>query len=319
MKRLISGVKPTGEPHIGNYVGAMQRFVDLQRDYTSYVFLADYHALTTVWDAEAMRKQTLELAAGYLAIGIDPQKTVLFKQSDVPQHAELAWMLNCVTPMPTLQRAHAYKDALAKNKEINVGIFDYPVLMAADILMYQAEVVPVGKDQVQHVEIAREIAKRFHNAFGVEVFTLPEPLVQKEVEVVPGLDGRKMSKSYKNVIPLFASAEETKKRVMGIVTDSKRPEEPKDTKDILYQLHGIFSPNQMKEIDRAYTEGGMGYKELKELLATNINASLADIRERYADFSSHPKKVQQVLDDGAERARVTAAKTMAKVRDAVGF
>lgn len=319
MKRLISGVKPTGEPHIGNYVGAMQRFVDLQRDYASYVFLADYHALTTVWDAEAMRKQTLELAAGYLAIGIDPQKTVLFKQSDVPQHAELAWMLNCVTPMPTLQRAHAYKDALAKNKEINVGIFDYPVLMAADILMYQAEVVPVGKDQVQHVEIAREIAKRFHNAFGVEVFTLPEPLVQKEVEVVPGLDGRKMSKSYKNVIPLFASAEETKKRVMGIVTDSKRPEEPKEKKDILYQLHTIFSASHMKEINQAYSQGGMGYKELKELLAENINTSLADIRERYADFSSHPKKVQQVLDDGAERARSVAQKTMDKVRSAVGF
>ncbi len=319
MKRLISGVKPTGEPHVGNYIGAMRRFVDLQKEFTSHVFIADYHALTSVWDAAALKQQTLELAAGYLAIGLDPKKTVLFKQSDVPMHAELAWILNCVTPMPTLQRAHAYKDALAKNKEINVGVFDYPVLMAADILMYQAEVVPVGKDQVQHVEIAREIAKRFHNAFGADVFTLPEPLVQKEVEVIPGVDGRKMSKSYKNVIPLFASAEETKKRVMGIVTDSKRPEEPKDKKDVLYQLHAIFSPGDMQAIDRAYTEGGMGYKELKELLATNINTSLADIRERYADFVSHPKKVNAVLEDGAVRAQAVATKTMAKVRDAVGF
>lgn len=319
MKRLISGVKPTGEPHVGNYIGAMRRFVDLQKEFTSHVFIADYHALTSVWDAAAMKQQTLELAAGYLAIGLDPKETVLFKQSDVPMHAELAWILNCVTPMPTLERAHAYKDSLAKNKEINVGVFDYPVLMAADILMYQADVVPVGKDQVQHVEIAREIAKRFHNAFGVEVFTLPEPLVQKEVEMVPGLDGRKMSKSYKNVIPLFASADETKKRVMSIVTDSKRPEEPKDKKDVLYQLHTIFSVSDMKRIDTVYADGGMGYKELKELLAVNINASLSDIRERYVDFSSHPKKVQLVLDDGAERARVAAAKTMAKVRDAVGF
>ncbi len=319
MKRLVSGVKPTGEVHLGNYVGAMRRFVGYQAQYDSRIFLADYHALTTVRDAAALRRQTLELAAAYLAIGLDPKKTVLFRQSDVPEHAELAWILNCVTPMPTLQRAHAYKDAATKKKEINVGIFDYPVLMAADILMYRAAVVPTGKDQVQHVEIAREIAKRFHAEFGVELFTLPEPLVEKGTEVVPGIDGQKMSKSYGNIIPLFASAEETKKRVMRITTDSRAPEEPKDRQDTLYRLHALFSPKDMKRIDAAYERGGMGYKELKESLAENINAQLSDIRARYDDLISEPKKIEKVLAEGADKARGEAMKMMKEVRSAVGL
>lgn len=320
MKRLVSGVKPTGEVHLGNYVGAMRRFVTLAGQYESYVFLADYHALTTVRDAALLKKQTRELAAAYLAIGLDPKKTVLFRQSDVPEHAELAWILNCVTPMPTLQRAHAYKDAAAKKKEISIGIFDYPVLMAADILMYRAAVVPVGKDQVQHVEIAREIAKRFHTEFGVEVFTLPEPLIEKGTETVPGIDGQKMSKSYGNVIPLFASAEETKKRVMRITTDSRAPEEPKDKKDTLYALHKVFSSAAvMKKVDAAYENGGLGYKELKELLADEINAQLAEIRARYDDLIADPKKIDKVLIEGGERARGEAQKMMRVVRSAVGL
>ena len=320
MKRLVSGVKPTGEVHLGNYVGAIRRFVSLAGQYESYVFLADYHALTTMRDAALLKKQTRELAAAYLAIGLDPKKTVLFRQSDVPEHAELAWILNCVTPMPTLERAHAFKDAAAKKKEINVGVFDYPVLMAADILMYRAAVVPTGKDQVQHVEIAREIAKRFHSEFGTEVFTLPEPLIEKGTEMVPGLDGQKMSKSYDNVIPLFASAEETKKYVMRITTDSRAPAEPKDKKDTLYALHALFSSAAaMKKVDAAYENGGLGYKELKELLADEINAQLSDVRARYADLIADPKKLDKVLADGGERARVEAEKMMKEVRAAVGL
>ncbi len=330
MKRLVSGVKPTGDVHLGNYVGAMRRFVDLQHQYETYFFLADYHALTTVRDPALLRAQTMALAAAYLAIGVDPKKTVLFRQSDVPEHAELAWILNCVTPLPTLERAHAYKDAAAKKKDINVGVFDYPVLMAADILMYRAAVVPVGKDQVQHVEIAREIAKRFHAEFsakggsasggGAEVFTLPEPLVDKAVETVPGIDGQKMSKSYGNVIPLFASVAETKKRVMAITTDSKSPAEPKDTGDTLYALHKIFSSAAtMKKVDAAYANGGLGYKDLKEMLADGINAQLADIRERYDALMDDPKKVEKVLDAGADRAREEARKMMKEVRRVVGL
>lgn len=320
MKRLVSGIKPTGEVHIGNYAGAMRRFVGLAGQYESYVFLADYHALTTVRDAAQLKRQSLALAAAYLAIGLDPKKTVLFRQSDVPEHAELAWILNCVTPMPTLQRAHAFKDAVAKKKEINAGIFDYPVLMAADILMYRAAVVPVAKDQVQHVEIAREIADRFHKAFGAEVFTLPEPLVEKGTEAVPGIDGQKMSKSYKNVIPLFASAEETKKRVMQIVTDSRSPAEPKDKTDTLYALHKVFSSAAaMKKVDAAYEKGGLGYKDLKELLADEINTKLADMRATYDGLITDPKKIEKVLAEGGERARAEARKMMLRVRSAVGL
>ena len=232
-KILLSGVKPTGRVHIGNYFGAMKQFVEMQNEHESYVFIADYHAITTVQDKEQMKQGIIDVALDYLAIGLDPKKVVLFKQSDVPQVHELNWIFNCITTMPYLMRAHAYKDAEAKNKEINVGLFDYPLLMAADILIQDADVVPVGQDQKQHVEYARDTAQKFNNIFcegksADGIFKLPEPLILESVETVPGTDGRKMSKSYGNVIPLFATNEEIKKAVMSIPTDSKGVDEPKD-------------------------------------------------------------------------------------------
>ena len=221
-KTLLSGVKPTGRPHIGNYFGAMKQFVELQNsgNYQCYFFIADYHGLNLIQSADEMRKLTIELTLDYLAIGLDPKKSVIFKQSDISAHTELAWIFDTIVTMPYLERAHAYKDAEAKNKEINVGTFNYPVLMAADILLYDTDVVPVGADQKQHVEYARDIALKFNHIFREEAFKLPEPLIMKDVAVVPGIDGRKMSKSYDNTIPLFAGREEIQKAVMGIVTDS---------------------------------------------------------------------------------------------------
>ena len=229
-KILLSGVKPTGRVHIGNYFGAMKQFVEMQNDFESYIFIADYHAVTTVQSKEELSKGIVDVALDYLAIGLDPKKVVLFKQSDVPAVHELTWIFNCITTMPYLMRAHAYKDAEAKNKEINVGVFDYPILMASDILLQDADVVPVGQDQKQHVEYARDTAQKFNNVFGAgkEIFKLPEPLILKSVETVPGTDGKKMSKSYGNVIPLFATYEEIKKAVMSIPTDSKGVEESKN-------------------------------------------------------------------------------------------
>ena len=212
-KILISGVKPTGRVHIGNYFGAMRQFVDLQNKFESYIFIADYHAMTTVQNREELKQGIIDVALDYLAIGLDPKKVTLFKQSDIPQVAELGWIFNCITTMPYLMRAHAYKDAEAKNKEINVGLFDYPLLMASDILIQDADIVPVGQDQKQHVEYARDTAQKFNRIFG-ETFKMPEPFILPNVETVIGIDGRKMSKSYDNVIPLFATDEEIKKAVM---------------------------------------------------------------------------------------------------------
>jgi len=229
-KVLLSGVKPTGRPHIGNYFGAMKQFVDLQADYKSYIFIADLHALTTARDPKQLRADTLDLAIDYLAIGLDPEKVVFFKQSDVAEHTELAWIFNCLTTMPFLARAHAFKDAETKNKEVNVGLFDYPLLMAADILLYDTDVVPVGQDQKQHVEITRDTAEKFNFTYG-ETFKLPEPLIMDEVKTLPGLDGQKMSKSYSNTIPLFADEKEIKRLVMTIKTDSKDVSEPKNPEE----------------------------------------------------------------------------------------
>src|SRR3989338_5334667 len=233
-KILLSGVKPTGRPHIGNYFGAMKQFVDLQHDYDCYFFIADLHALTLVLNREEMSQAIYDVALDYLAIGLDPAKVTIFKQSDVPAHSELAWIFECITTMPYLMRAHAFKDAEAKDKEINVGTFNYPMLMAADILLYDTDVVPVGQDQNQHVEIARDTAEKFNRIFG-ETFKLPEPLILAQVAIVPGMDGRKMSKSYGNTIPLFATDEEIEKAVMTIVTDSsgERPEN-------VYAIHSLL-------------------------------------------------------------------------------
>ena len=245
-KILLSGVKPTGRPHIGNYFGAIKQFVELQNSYQCYIFIADLHALTTVQNRGELEENTAGVLLDYMAVGLDPNKVVIYKQSDVPQVAELAWVFNCLTTMPYLMRAHAYKDAEAKSKEVNVGLFDYPLLMAADILIQDADVVPVGQDQKQHVEIARDTAEKFNRIFG-ETFKLPEPLILAQVAIVPGMDGRKMSKSYGNTIPLFATDEEIEKAVMSIVTDSsgERPEN-------VYAIHVLL--REKGDLDTLYAE-----------------------------------------------------------------
>jgi len=318
-KVLLSGVKPTGRPHIGNYFGAMKQFVDLQADYKSYIFIADLHALTTARDPKQLRADTLDLAIDYLAIGLDPEKVVFFKQSDVAEHTELAWIFNCLTTMPFLARAHAFKDAEVKNKEVNVGLFDYPLLMAADILLYDTDVVPVGQDQKQHVEITRDTAEKFNFTYG-ETFKLPEPLIMDEVKTLPGLDGQKMSKSYSNTIPLFADEKEIKRLVMTIKTDSKDVSEPKNPEECnVFALHKLFSGEQLAEIKKRYVEGGIGYKESKEILAENMNKYLAPMREKRAEIAKDPDQVLQILKNGANSAREQAKLKMKEVRERVGI
>jgi len=319
-KILLSGVKPTGRVHIGNYFGAMKQFVEMQNEYESYIFIADYHAVTTVQNKEQMSQGIIDVALDYLAIGLDPKKVVLFKQSDVPQVHELNWIFNCITTMPYLMRAHAYKDAEAKNKEINVGIFDYPLLMAADILLQDADVVPVGQDQKQHVEYARDTAQKFNNVFSSQIFKLPEPLILENVETVPGTDGRKMSKSYGNVIPLFASYEEITKAVMSIPTDSKGVAEPKDPEtNHIYNIHKLL----LNEADREalalrYKNGGLGYKEAKDGLIEALEAFVKPMRERRAMLANDLDTVFDILKAGGSRASSRAEKKMAEIRKAVG-
>lgn len=318
MKRLVSGIKPTGDIHIGNYFGAMQQFLTLQNEYECFFFVADLHAFNQIQDAEELRKVILEVAKAYLAIGIDPHKVTLFQESQVPGHSELTILLNSLTSLGLLERAHAIKDARAKGKPINAGLFEYPVLMASDILLYQADVVPVGDDQQQHLEMTREIAERFNHLFG-EYFKLPQG-VHGSAGTVLGLDGRKMSKSYSNVIGLFDSPEETQEKVMRITTDSKRPEETKDPEnDLLFSYHKLFSIEELPDLERRYREGGIGYKESKDILAKNMNAFLEPIRARKAELDKNEDSVLDILTEGAKKARPIADATVAEVQRRIGM
>lgn len=319
-KILLSGVKPTGRPHIGNYFGAMKQFVDMQEEYQTMIFIADYHALNFVQNGKEMKQQIIDLAIDYLAIGLDPQKTILYKQSDISEHTELAWIFDTITTMPYLMRAHAYKDAEAKDKEISVGSFNYPMLMAADILLYDPDVVPVGQDQKQHVEYARDTAQKFNHVFKQEVFKLPEAKILDEVAVVPGTDGRKMSKSYGNTIPLFATLDEITKAVMSIPTDSlpidaeRKPEE-----DNVFKLHKLFSKSdELFNLREKYEKGGMSHKESKELLIKNIEAFIAPLREKRDQIAHDKDFVLDVLREGGKRAKMKAEKKMEEVRAAIG-
>src|SRR3990167_2606532 len=270
-KILLSGVKPTGRPHVGNYFGAMKQFVELQSQYESYIFIADLHALTTVQNRQELEENTTGVLLDYMAIGLDPKSVTIYKQSDVPQVAELAWIFNCLTTVPYLERAHAYKDAVANKKEPSVGLFDYPILMAADILIQDADVVPVGQDQKQHIEYTRDIAQKFNNVFG-ETFKLPEPLILEDMATVPGTDGKKMSKSYNNTIELFATDAEITKEVMSIVTDSSSGM-PKN----VYAIHALF--RDKKFLDNLYTEKKGQYKELKEALIEDVKKFITPMRK----------------------------------------
>lgn len=308
---LLSGIKPTGRPHLGNYFGAMKQFVDLQDTHDSYIFIADFHALTKIQNAAELSQATYDLVLDYLAIGLDPKKVTLFKQSDTPQVTELAWIFNCLTTMPYLMRAHAFKDAEAKNKEINVGLFDYPILMAADILIQDAAVVPVGQDQKQHVEYARDTAEKFNRIFE-ETFKLPESLILDSVKTVPGIDGQKMSKSYNNHIPLFSTDEELRKLVMSIVTDSAGGV-PVNVRAI----HELFRDKAY--LDTLYTEKAGKYKDLKEALLTDLIAFVAPLRDRRAELAKDKTRVLKILSEGGKKARARAEAKMAKVRKRTGL
>lgn len=322
-KVLVSGIKPTGRLHFGNYFGAMKQNIDLPNsgEYESYVFLADYHALTTVKDGELLCAQTIEAAASYIACGLDISKANLFKQSDVRDVTELTWVFNNLVSMPFMMRAHAFKDSEAKDKEVNVGLFDYPVLMAADILIYGADIVPVGADQKQHVEYARDIAGYYNRAYNNEQFNLPKDYILESIGTVPGIDGFKMSKSKNNHIELFCSDEDLKKRVMSIVTDSAAPEEKKDPDtNNVYNIHKLFLTKEEDATLRAkFTDGGYGYKQAKdELLATIMKWREGKI-EIYNDLIAHPEKIKVILEEGSKVARAKAESTMEVVRKTVGL
>lgn len=316
---LISGVKPTGRPHIGNYFGAMRQFVDLQDKYDSRIFIADLHALTTVQDKSELNENIIEEAIDYLAIGLDPKKVILFKQSDVPQVTELCWIFNCLTTMPYLMRAHAFKDAEAKDKEINVGIFDYPMLMAADILLGDADVVPVGKDQKQHLEFTRDTGEKFNRIYG-EVFKIPEALILEDMATVPGTDGMKMSKSYGNTIPLFATREEIEKAVMSIATDSSSPDEPKNPEsNNIYKIHSLFiSPEEKQQLADKY-RAGIGYKDAKEQCIEAVDSFIKPLREKREKISQDRAKVIRILKRGGKIMNKKVEKKMVEIRSKIGI
>ena len=321
MKRVLSGIQPSGKPHLGNLLGAMQRHVDNQEKYESFRFLANYHALTTIKDRDALKQLTLDLAIDYLAIGLDPEKTTLFRQSDVPEHTELMWIFSCLTSMGTLERCHAWKDAQDKGKkEISAGLFTYPVLMAADILIYKPDLVPVGKDQKQHVEVTRDIAERFNHIYG-ETFPLPEPDIDETVQTVIGIDGEKMSKSYGNTIPLFADDKTLKKAVMSIVTDSTPVEDPKDPeKDNVFKIYSYFgSKQEIENLRDKYTAGGFGYGDAKKLLLAKLQEILSPYREKRVELESKLDYVEEVLKTSAARAKIEARQTLNEVREKVGL
>ena len=336
---LVSGVKPTGDLHIGNYFGAMRQFVELSSEgkYRPFIFVADYHALNTMQDADEMRRRTREVVMAYLATGLNPDDVVFFKQSDVPAHTELAWIFDTITTMPYLMRAHAFKDAVAKSariisssmpaeytvdtalrtqgieamRDVPVGTFNYPMLMAADILLYDANVVPVGQDQKQHIEFARDTAEKFNRVFKTEVFKLPDPYIMPDVAVVPGTDGRKMSKSYGNVIPLFGTCDELAKAVMSIVTDSsgERPEN-------VFQIHKLVRPES--ELVNVYDQHKGNYKALKETLIQDLDIYLAPMRTKYEELQNNSGIVDEVLAKGKQEARAVSEAKMEQVRRAIG-
>lgn len=311
-KTILSGIQPTGAPHIGNYFGMMKQLVDFQDEYTVFGMVVNYHAFTTVHDQQKLRDNTYNIILDFLAIGVDPEKVILFKQSDVPEHTELAWIFNCLVSMPWLSRAHAFKDKTDRGIEASVGLFDYPVLMAADILMYDSEIIPVGEDQRQHVEMAREIARKFNLQFGETFLVEPKEMIMKEVSVIPGTDGQKMSKSYGNTIPLFGTDEEIKKAVMSIVTDSSG-----DTPTNVYAIHKLFRTEA--ELITLYEEHKGKYKALKDTLLADILALVTPMRERRAYYESKPELVAEILKKGGEKAKAQAEKKMKLVRERVGL
>ena len=320
MSRILSGIQPSGALHIGNYFGMMKHMVEFQKNHELFCFLVNFHALTSGPSREDLITNTIEAAMDFLALGLDPDRCFFWVQSDVPEVTELTWILSNHTSMGLLERSHSYKDKLAHGLVPNVGLFTYPVLMAADILLYQAQIVPVGRDQKQHLEITRDIAERFNNAYG-NVFVLPEPLIEEDLAVIPGLDGQKMSKSYGNTINIFDDEKTLKKKVMKIVTDSTPVEEPKNPDTCnLFAMYKLFaSPSQVENMRDRYLSGGTGYGDIKKELFSMIWEFFSPYRGKRAELASDPGAVRAIMKKGAEKTRIEAVKTLDKVKNAVGL
>ncbi len=319
MKRILSGIQPSGQLHIGNYFGMMKTMIDYMENSDLYVFIVDLHALTSVQDSDRLKQGTLEAAADFLALGLDPEKCTFWVQSDVPEVCELMWILSSQTPMGLLERCHSYKDKVAKGIAASHGLFSYPVLMAADILLFQSDIVPVGKDQKQHLEVTRDIAIKFNNTFG-DTFTVPEPAINKATAIVPGLDGQKMSKSYGNTIPIFLDDKPLRKRVMGIQTDATAVEDPKDPDTCnLYTLLKLFASQQrLQEIHDLYTGGGAAYGYIKQELFELIRDYFSQAREKKNNYLKDQDYLRDILHSGSQKARKKAAVTLEMVRERVG-
>jgi tryptophanyl-tRNA synthetase len=324
--RILSGIQPSGLLHIGNYFGMMRPAIALQAEGEALYFIADYHALTSVRDAEALRVNIRRVALDFLACGLDPERATLFRHSDVPQVTELAWILSTVAPMGLLERAHSYKDKLARGMPATVGLFNYPVLMAADILIYDSDIVPVGKDQKQHIEITRDLAVKMNETFGQSepdgrIFKLPEPRIQAATETVPGIDGQKMSKSYGNNIDIFGDEKDTRKRVMSIITDSTRVDAPKDpTNSTIFKLYSLVaSKDEIVAMRERFLKGGTGYGEFKKQLFERLWEYFAPMRKRREEILSDKSYIDDILARGAKRANEIANPVMERVREAVGL
>lgn len=328
MKKIfLTGIQPTGRPHLGNYFGTMKQLVDRQNEYDTRAIIVDLHALTKIQDGEALARNSLDLAIDYLAIGLDPKEVLIFKQSDMPEVTEMTWVFNCITTMPYLSQAHAFKDKAAHGLEASVGLFDYPILMAADILIHNSDIVPVGKDQRQHVEMARDIAEKFNRIFCTdkekpEIFKLPSAQILEEVETVPGIDGQKMSKSYNNHIPLFSEDDEIRRLVMAIVTDSGNAADIESGKisgipEHVYNIHRLV--RDKNSLDALYSANKGKYKVLKDALIEDLIAFITPLRERRAEIAKDPEAVKRMLADNGEKARALTADTVAKFRKIVGF
>src|SRR5216684_4834777 len=320
MPRILSGIQPSGVLHIGNYFGMIQRAIALQNEGETFYFIANYHALTSVRDPKTLRENSRRIALDFLACGLDPERAALFRQSDVPQVTELAWILSTVAPMGLLERAHSYKDKLARGMQASAGLFTYPVLMAADVLIYDSDIVPVGKDQKQHLEMTRDLAVKMNEAFG-DIFKLPEPRIHAATEVVPGIDGQKMSKSYNNTIDIFGDENETRRRVMSIVTDSTPVEAPKDpATSTIFQLYSLFaSKNEIAEMHERFRKGGTGYGDFKKQLFEKLWDYFSPMRKRREEILADKSYIDNVLACGAKRANEIANQVMQRVRAAVGL
>jgi len=319
MKRVLSGIQPSGQLHIGNYFGMMSRMIQYQEQNELYCFIVDYHALTTINDRKRLESNTLNAAMDFLALGLDPDKSIFWIQSDVPQVTELTWLLSTVTGMGLLERATSYKDKTSRGISPNVGLFSYPILMAADILCYGGDIVPVGKDQKQHLEMTRDIAKRFNKIYG-NVFIIPDADINKSLQLIPGIDGQKMSKSYGNDIPIFADEKIVRKRIMSITTDSTCVDQPKDKDTPLFQIYSLFlAENEKKELETRFDNPGLRYGDVKKELADKIIAYFQPYREKREYLENNMDYVKNVLKDGAEKASITADKYLTASRAAMGL